>query len=171
MSPDTPALTTAEVARLAGLSVFTLHSWVRSGRVSPSVAGPRGKLQPLWWSVTDAVEVRTVAELRRTGISGQRLRRVHDTLVDRGASFASSRLLVVDDTVVLVGADGVAEVVDTHESTGQTTLVVAEDELVDSATTVFVVHLDRIRRTAESVARPAGQDRHESIPPGSRRAG
>lgn len=170
MQPDTPALTTAEVARLAGLSVFTVHSWVRSGRVAPSIAGPRGKLQPLLWSVADAVEVRTVAELRRTGVSGQRLRRVQDRLAERGASFASARLLVVDDVVVLVDSDGVAEVVDEHEASGQTTLATTEHEFTDTATTLFVVHLDRIRRTAESVARPADEVRHATTSE-SRRAG
>lgn len=168
MTADTLALTTAEVARLAGLSVFTLHSWVRSGRVAPSVAGPRGKLQPLLWSVTDAVEVRTVAELRRAGVSGQRLRRVQDTLVARGASFASARLVVADGAVVFVDDTGVAEVVD--DTPGQTILPTGELEFTDAATTVLVVRLDRIHRSATALARPADEVRHDT-PTARSRAG
>ena len=69
-------LTTDQVAQFADLPLSTLHTWVRTHRVQPSVARSRGRRRPLLWSARDAVGVRALARLRRAGVSGQQLRRV-----------------------------------------------------------------------------------------------
>lgn len=166
MRNEQPALTTDDVARLAGMKLQTLHSWVKSGRVVPSIAGPRGRRQPLLWSIRDAVEVRTLADLRRAGVSGQRLRKVQEALARQGESFASCRLLVADDAVHLVHPDGTAEAL---AQPGQT--VLPEAEVTEAATTLLVVRLDRLHNEAGALARPANEVLHHDLQRRGRRAG
>lgn len=166
---NTPALTTEAVARVAGVNLFTLHSWVKSGRVTPSIAGRRGRRNPLLWSVHDAVQVRTIADLRRAGVSAQKLRKVQDTLAARGESFASVRLLVADGVVHLVDPDGIAEAV---LEPGQTVLPpVPEAQVRAGADTLLVVDLEKVRTKAHALSRPASEVLDDDLQVRGRRAG
>ena len=67
---------TPQVAALSGVNPNTLHYWVKSNFVTPSIAKARGTGTRRLWSFRDLVALRVAAELRAAGISLQGLRRV-----------------------------------------------------------------------------------------------
>lgn len=115
-------LTTAQVASFARIPEPTLHTWVRTGRVTPSVAAPRGRRFPLLWSLRDAIGVRTIARLRRAGVSGQQLRAVADYLRDvADVDLQSATLVLVDGELYHVDQAGTPTA--TLRATGQVAMV------------------------------------------------
>lgn len=124
MADTITALTTEQVARLAGIPAPTLHRWVQTGRITPSIAGRRGRRRPLLWSVRDAVAVRCIARLRRDGLSGQELRRIQSELVELGDTFAGCTVVAVPGEAYHVAADGTVTAL--LDSPGQMALTAAE---------------------------------------------
>jgi len=76
------AFTADRVLRLTGLSKRQLQYWEETGliRASYSRPGARGRGRPRLYDFRDLVELRTVGELRRDGISLQLIRKVRDYL-------------------------------------------------------------------------------------------
>jgi hypothetical protein len=86
MNPDTKtrhipagALTTPQLqealTRLEGVeapSNAVLHSWIKSGLVQPRLDRTNGRAG--WWTMDDLAFIRLIVRLRRSGISGQRVR-------------------------------------------------------------------------------------------------
>ena len=121
---EAAALTTAQVASLAGIPAPTLHRWVQSGRIAPTIAGRRGRRYSLLWSVGDAVAVRCMARLRSEGLSGQKLRKVQEALLALGDDFAGCTVFLVWPEVFHIAADGTVTAL--LEAPGQTALTAAE---------------------------------------------
>lgn len=90
------ALDTPTVCRLARISPRTLDYWVRTGLVRPSVRPSSGRRVPRLWSVSDAVEVRTIKALRDSGCPLQRVRKARLVLQRRWKETASDQLLYWD---------------------------------------------------------------------------
>jgi uncharacterized protein (DUF433 family) len=76
------AFTADRVLRLTGLTKRQLQYWEETGLIRPSYSRPdaRGRGRPRLYDFRDLVELRTVAELRRHGISLQLVRKVRDYL-------------------------------------------------------------------------------------------
>jgi DNA-binding transcriptional MerR regulator len=72
--PVCECLDTAKVADLARVNRSTLDYWLRTGLIHASLRSEPGRRRTRLWSVKDAVVVRTVAELRASGCSLQRIR-------------------------------------------------------------------------------------------------
>ena len=68
--------TTAQLARLAGISPTRLEGYLRAGLIRPSIAGPRGsgRGRALRWSYEDLVAVRVVVYLQDHGSHLEALR-------------------------------------------------------------------------------------------------
>jgi DNA-binding transcriptional MerR regulator len=107
------SFSTAEVARLTGLTSRQLDWWDRRGFLSPSIAGAAGYGSKRRYSFTDVVRLRLAARLRAAGFGLPQVRRVVETLKRLDASqdgLASARLLVADRRVVWARTD--SELVD-----------------------------------------------------------
>jgi DNA-binding transcriptional MerR regulator len=107
------SFSTAEVARLTGLTARQLDWWDRRGFLSPSVSGAAGYGSKRRYSFTDLVRLRIAARLRAAGFGLPQVRRVVETLRRLDTSrdgLASARLLVADRRVVWARTD--SELVD-----------------------------------------------------------
>jgi len=62
-------------ARLAGLRPSTLHYWIRTGLVKPSVGKPRGRGFTRAFSWKELIALRTAAELRKANVPLQSIRK------------------------------------------------------------------------------------------------
>ena len=136
------SFSTAEVARITGLTARQLDWWDRKGFLSPSIAGAKGYGSKRRYSFTDVVRLRLAARLRAAGLGLPQLRRVADTLKRLDASrdgLTSARLLVADRRVVWARTDG--ELVDLLHG-GQLMLVFPVGEAVAD-----------VARAAESLGR------------------
>ena len=71
MPPETQAYTSADVARIARVSLRQLQWWDERGVVSPGQDNHKRLYQP-----NQVIEVSVIAELRRKGFSLQNIRRV-----------------------------------------------------------------------------------------------
>jgi len=124
------SFSTAEVARVTGLTPRQLDWWDRKGFLSPSVAGANGYGSRRRYSFTDVVRLRLAARLRAAGFGLPQLRRVVETLKKLDASLdglSTARLLVADRRVVWARTDG--ELVDLLHG-GQLMLVFPVGETV-----------------------------------------
>lgn len=72
------------VCRLAHLPPSTLDYWVRTRLVTPSLRGSEGKRVERWWTVDEALAVKTVRALRQAGASLQQVRRALRIVADSG---------------------------------------------------------------------------------------
>lgn len=115
---------TAEVARLTGLSLRQLDHWDRLGFLKPSLAKASGYGSARRYSFADVVRLRVAARLRASGVGLARIRRCAEALSrldDTGAGdLARARLLVVGKRVLWARSD--REVVDLLKE-GQLVLV------------------------------------------------
>lgn len=124
------SFSTAEVARVTGLTPRQLDWWDRRGFLSPSAAPAAGYGSKRRYSFTDVVKLRLAARLRAAGFGLPQVRRVVETLrrLDPGRDgLASVRLLVADRRVVWARTDG--ELVDLLHG-GQLMLVFPVGEAV-----------------------------------------
>ncbi len=143
------SFSTADVARLTGLSPRQLDWWDRRGFLRPSVTAASGYGTRRRYSFTDVVKLRIAARLRAAGFGLPQVRRVVETLrrLDPGAdglaALSSARLLVADRRVVWAKTD--SELVDLLHG-GQLMLVFPVGEAVADAA-----------RAAEAL-RVAGED-------------
>jgi DNA-binding transcriptional MerR regulator len=78
----TRAFTADRVLQLTGLSKRQLQHWEQTGLIRPSLSRPdaRGRGRPRLYDFRDLVELQTVAELLRHGLTLQLIRKVRDHL-------------------------------------------------------------------------------------------
>ena len=126
------SFSTAEVARLTGLTPRQLDHWDRKGFVRPSVERARGYGSARRYSFTDVVRLRVAARLRANGVGLARIRRCADALarLDPAADLGEARLIVVGSTVLWARSD--RQVVDLLED-GQLVLVCSLGDAVADA--------------------------------------
>jgi len=104
LGPFTPP----QAARIAGLQYYQVDYLARTGLVVPSVQDSAGRGTWRRYSFRDVVALRTVASLRRGGVTVQSLRRVSQylrTVRGLNAPLADARLLIVGNDVVMKQAD------------------------------------------------------------------
>lgn len=100
------SFSTAEVAKLTGLTARQLDWWDRRGFLRPSVAAASGYGSRRRYSFTDVVRLRLASRLRAAGFGLPQVRRVVETLrrldpaSDGLTTLSSARLLVADRRVV-----------------------------------------------------------------------
>jgi DNA-binding transcriptional MerR regulator len=107
------SFSTADVARLTGLTSRQLDWWDRRGFLRPSVAAASGYGSRRRYSFTDVVKLRLASRLRAAGFGLPQVRRVVETLrrLDPAADgLSTARLLVADRRVVWARTD--SELVD-----------------------------------------------------------
>jgi DNA-binding transcriptional MerR regulator len=124
------SFSTAEVAKLTGLTARQLDWWDRRGFLRPSVTAASGYGTRRRYSFTDVVKLRLASRLRAAGFGLPQVRRVVETLkrLDPAAGgLATARLLVADRRVVWARTD--SELVDLLHG-GQLMLVFPVGEAV-----------------------------------------
>jgi DNA-binding transcriptional MerR regulator len=128
----TRSFSTAEVARLTGLSARQLDHWDRQGFLRPSLQHAAGYGSTRRYSFADVVRLRVAARLRAHGVGLSRIRRCAEALerLDPSADLGQARLLVVGSTVLWARSD--REVVDLLKD-GQLVLVCSLGDAVADA--------------------------------------
>ena len=129
------AFSTAEAARLSGLSPRQLDHWDRQGFLCPSLQQASGYGSNRRYSFADIVRLRVAARLRASGVGLPRIRSCAQALarLDEagGGDLARARLLVIGNRVLWAQSD--QEVVDLLKE-GQLVLVFSLEEAVAQAT-------------------------------------
>jgi DNA-binding transcriptional MerR regulator len=142
---------TAEAARLSGLTPRQLDHWDRLGFLRPSVQRASGYGSTRRYSFADLVRLRLAARLRVSGVDLAGLRRCADVLqrLDQAGEgdLAGARLIVAGDRVLWARSD--REVVDLLQG-GQLMLVCSLE--------------DAVRNTAGAVERLSIADTREALP-------
>jgi DNA-binding transcriptional MerR regulator len=128
------SFSTAEAARLAGLTPRQLDHWDRRGFLKPSAAAAQGYGSARRYSFADLVRLRVAARLRSSGVGLPRIRRCVEALSrltgDGLSELARARLLVVGSRVLWARSD--REVVDLLKE-GQLVLVFSLGSAVEDA--------------------------------------
>jgi DNA-binding transcriptional MerR regulator len=140
---------TAQVARLAGLTPRQLDHWDRQGFLKPSLQRARGYGSTRRYSFEDVVRLRVAARLRAAGVGLSRIRRcaeVLERLSGESGDLGGVHIIVAGARVLWARSD--EEVVD----------LVKEGQLV----LVFSVG-DAVEDAAGAVARLAREKARESI--------
>ena len=150
------SFSTAEVARLTGLTARQLDHWDRQGFVRPSVERASGYGSARRYSFGDVVRLRVAARLRANGVGLARIRRCAQALarLDPEADLGGARLMVVGSAVLWARSD--REVVDLLKD-GQLVLVCSlGDAVADAAGAVA-----QLAREAARAALPATRPRRK----------
>lgn len=87
------------LARMFGISPSCLYYWEKTSLVKPSIV--KGKRR--FYTFKDVVSVKTIVQLRKQGISLQKIRRILETInrkgLGRDAPLSEAKILVKDKTV------------------------------------------------------------------------
>ncbi len=142
------SFSTAEAARLTGLTPRQLDHWDRQGFLHPSIEKANGYGSTRRYSFADVVRLRVAARLRANGVGLARIRRCARALarLDPAADLGQARLLVVGSTVLWARSD--REVVDLLKD-GQLVLVCSLGDAVAEAAGA-VARLNREAERADS---------------------
>jgi DNA-binding transcriptional MerR regulator len=142
---------TAQAARLTGLTPRQLDHWDRQGFLRPSLRKASGYGSRRRYSFADVVRLRVAARLRTAGVGLARIRRCNEALERLGgeaADLGGVRLLVAGSRVLWARSD--QDVVDLLKE-GQLVLVFSLGDAVEE-TQGAVARLSR-ERAREAVAR------------------
>jgi len=153
------AFSTAEAARLSGLTPRQLDHWARQGFLCPSVQKASGYGSSRRYSFADIVKLRVAARLRGSGVGLPRIRRCVEALkrldAGGGSDLGRARLLVIGNRVLWARSD--REVVDLLRE-GQLVLVFSLGDAVEETAGV-VARWNR--GTDRPVIAPRAEDRVE----------
>jgi DNA-binding transcriptional MerR regulator len=149
---------TADVARLTGLTARQLDHWDRQGFLRPSLERARGYGSTRRYSFADVVRLRVAARLRAEGVGLARIRRCADALakLDPSADLGKARLLVVGSSVLWARSD--REVVDLLEE-GQLVLVCSLGDAVAEAAGAVARLTRETERNNPSISMAASRGR------------
>jgi len=150
------SFSTAEAARLTGLSARQLDHWDRKGFLRPSLEKASGYGSARRYSFADVVRLRVAARLRGSGVGLPRIRRCVAALarLDPEADLGRARLIVVGSTVLWARTD--REVVDLLRE-GQLVLVCSLGDAVAEAAGAVA----RLSREAGRAETPSPRRRGE----------
>lgn len=143
------SFSTAQVARLTGLTARQLDHWDRLGFVRPSVRRARGYGSARRYSFQDVVRLRVAARLRVAGLGLSRIRRCAQVLERLGGEaegLGGVRLIVAGPRVLWARSD--EEVVDLLRE-GQLLLVFSVGDAVEQTAGA----VERLSREDAAVAR------------------
>jgi DNA-binding transcriptional MerR regulator len=154
------AFSTAEAARLSGLSPRQLDHWDRQGFLRPSLQQASGYGSSRLYSFADIVRLRVAARLRASGLGLARIRSCSEALarLDEagGGDLGRARLLVIGNRVLWAQSD--QEVVDLLKG-GQLVLVFSlEDTIAQAAGAVA-----RLSRESEEAPRTGQRGRRGQV--------
>ncbi len=146
------SFSTADVARLTGLTARQLDHWDRKGFLRPSLERASGYGSTRRYSFADVVRLRVAARLRASGVGLARIRRCAEALarLDPSADLGRARLMVVGASVLWARSD--REVVDLLKN-GQLVLVCSLGDAVAEAAGAVA----RLSREAERADLPAAR--------------
>ncbi len=151
------SFSTAEAARLTGLSARQLDHWDRNGFLRPSLERASGYGSMRRYSFADVVRLRVAARLRAEGVGLARIRKCAEALarLDPGSDLGGARLIVAGSSVLWARND--REVIDLLEG-GQLVLVCSLGDAVADAAGA-VARLTRETARDEAPARHRGRKR------------
>lgn len=149
------SFSTAQAARLTGLSARQLDYWDREGFLSPSLEQARGYGSARRYSFRDVVRLRVAGKLRAGGFGLAKIRacvRTLERLDPSSAGIEEARLVILGTSVVWIRSD--TELVDlVHQ--GQLMLVFpVGDTVVDMARAAQVLFAEPRTELFEPAAKP-----------------
>lgn len=151
------ALTTKQVLDLCSIAPSTLDYWVKKKLVVPSVLSGAGHRYERYWSVEDAVMVRTIKALRDAGCPLQRVvkaRAYIDELAPQGG--VGGRALYWTGEDVILGSTP-SDLISLVRHPGQQMLVLAalpvEEWIVVAASRAQPCNVRAIKRTRRETRR------------------
>lgn len=149
------SFSTAEAARLTGLSARQLDHWDREGFLRPSLEKASGYGSARRYSFADVVRLRVAARLRAEGVGLAKIRRCAEVLarLDPEADLGQARLIVAGSAVLWARSD--REVIDLLQD-GQLVLVCSLGDAVAEAAGA-VERLTRETRVSEPAAPRRGR--------------
>ena len=148
------SFSTAEVARLTGLSARQLDHWDRNGFLRPSLERASGYGSTRRYSFADVVRLRVAARLRAEGVGLARIRKCAEALarLDPEADLGKARLIVAGSSVLWARSD--REVIDLLGN-GQLVLVCSLGDAVAEAA-------GAVARLTQETARPGTPAPHRA---------
>lgn len=151
------SFSTAEAARLTGLTARQLDHWDRLGFLRPSLERASGYGSARRYSFADIVRLRVAARLRSNGVGLARIRRCAEALarLDPAADLGKARLMVAGSSVLWARSD--REVVDLLQD-GQLVLVCSLGDAVAEAAGAVA----RLYRESERKDLPTARSRRRS---------
>jgi len=144
---------TAQVARLSGLTPRQIDHWDRQGFLKPSIRSASGYGSARRYSFADVVRLRVAARLRSAGVGLSRIRRCAEALerlAGEKGDLGGVRLIVAGSRVLWARSD--EEVVDLLRE-GQLVLVFSVGDAV-AETAGAVARLGREQAASEEGAHP-----------------
>ncbi len=96
---------TRTISNVTGIRMETLHYWVRTGLITPSVRGRSGRRVSMLWSISDLVQLRTFARLRADGCSLQLIRKAFRVITKEWNTLVESTVLTYSDGDVFALTD------------------------------------------------------------------
>jgi DNA-binding transcriptional MerR regulator len=128
----TRSFSTAEAARLTGLSARQLDHWDRNGFLRPSLEQAAGYGSTRRYSFADVVRLRVAERLRASGVGLAKIRKCAEALarLDPQSDLGRARLIVIGSSVLWARTD--REVVDLLKD-GQLVLVCSLGDAVAEA--------------------------------------
>lgn len=101
-------LTLPELAKAIDVQYRTLHSWLVRGLIRPSLQASRGTGVPNLFTFDDAVRAKVIADLRRWGVSFERVLEAARELDDHPEALDTGAMVLVNGAVSVVDAKGAA---------------------------------------------------------------
>ena len=115
---------TGIVTGVTGINRKTLHYWVKTGLVGPSIEHGEGTGNYHQWSFRDIVELRVICSLREKGVSLQKLREVRE-LLHGNNPLAEWLVIAGSEDVYLVSGDRLLSLI---QQPGQSSLMLVNIE-------------------------------------------
>jgi DNA-binding transcriptional MerR regulator len=152
------SFSTAEAARLTGLTARQLDHWDRLGFLGPSLERASGYGSARRYSFADIVRLRVAARLRANGVGLARIRRCAEALsrLDPAADLGKARLMVAGSSVLWARSD--REVVDLLRD-GQLVLICSLGDAVSEAAGAVARLFRETERRDLPTARPRRRNR------------
>ena len=101
------AIGTATAAWIAGMNLRSLQRWIERGVITPTPLGDTGKGWIAYdWGLSELTTACAIGELRRRGVSAQRVQKAAEAVKRHGEDLGSAWLVVVEGDVCRVGAAG-----------------------------------------------------------------
>jgi DNA-binding transcriptional MerR regulator len=124
-------LTLPQLAEAVDVEYRTLHSWLVRRLLRPSVQTSSGTGTPNLFSIEDAVRAKVIADLRRSGVSFDRLEQAARELDENPKALTEGAIVLVNGSVSVVDAQAAAVAIEQESltlvyNTGHAVRVISE---------------------------------------------
>lgn len=145
-SPTVRGVTTQVICARLGIASSTLDHWIAKGLCQPTLLKQRGHRYQRYWTLRDVAVVRTIKQLRASGLSLQKVALVRTQLEQRW-DVGLSEMVVLWDGHEVLAVDGMRGVMTVLDEAGQ----LAFEEVLQVVSVPFARWLDEADGWAQDV--------------------